>query len=133
LKTPANGLQPVAKLTSNTAIELVRQIVAQIPWGQNLLILKKVSDPAARLWYLRATARFGWSRNVLLNQIKAGAYERAVTEKKTHNFNLALPEHPHPKQRQTSRRICHLRNEQLTLLAEGLSLLICRRCHWRIA
>jgi predicted nuclease of restriction endonuclease-like (RecB) superfamily len=28
-----------------------------------------------------------------LNQIKAGAYERAVTEKKTHNFDLALPEH----------------------------------------
>jgi hypothetical protein len=30
---------------------------------------------------------------VLLNQIKASAYERAVTEKKTHNFDLALPEH----------------------------------------
>jgi predicted nuclease of restriction endonuclease-like (RecB) superfamily len=30
---------------------------------------------------------------VLLNQIKAGAYERAVTEKKAHNFELALPEH----------------------------------------
>ena len=51
------------------------------------------APPAARLYYLRATARFGWSRNVLLNQIKAGAYERAVTEKKTHNFPLALPEH----------------------------------------
>jgi predicted nuclease of restriction endonuclease-like (RecB) superfamily len=30
---------------------------------------------------------------VLLNQIKAGAYERAKAEKKTHNFGLALPEH----------------------------------------
>ena len=30
---------------------------------------------------------------MLLNQIKASAYERAVTEKKTHNFDLALPEH----------------------------------------
>jgi len=30
---------------------------------------------------------------VLLNQIKASAYERAVTEKKIHNFPLALPEH----------------------------------------
>ena len=49
--------------------------------------------PRARLYYLRATASFGWSRNVLLNQIKAGAYERAVKEKKTHNFALALPEH----------------------------------------
>jgi predicted nuclease of restriction endonuclease-like (RecB) superfamily len=86
-------LQPAAKLTAESAIEFLRQLVAEIPWGQNLLILNKLTDPTARLWYLRATARFGWSRNVLLNQIKAGAYERAVTDKKTHNFDLALPEH----------------------------------------
>ncbi len=30
-----------------------------------------IDDPAARLYYLRAAANFGWSRNVLLNQIKA--------------------------------------------------------------
>lgn len=73
--------------------EIRRQLVAEIPWGQDLLILNKLADPAARLYYLRATARFGWSRNVLLNQIKAGAYERAMTEKKAHNFPLALPEY----------------------------------------
>ncbi|MCF7785239.1 MAG: PDDEXK nuclease domain-containing protein [Prosthecobacter sp.] len=86
-------LQPVAKMNLDNVIPFLRQLVAEIPWGQNLLILNKLTAPAARLWYLRATARFGWSRNVLLNQIKAGAYERAVTEKKTHNFDLALPEH----------------------------------------
>jgi len=71
----------------------MRQAVAQIPWGHHLLILDKLADPAARIYHLRATAQFGWSRNVLLNQIKAGAYERAKIEKKTHNFPLALPEH----------------------------------------
>ena len=71
----------------------ILDLLKEIPWGQNLLILKKLTNPAARIWYLRATARFGWSRNVLLNQIKAGAYERAVTEKKTHNFPLAMPEY----------------------------------------
>ena len=86
-------LHPAAKLTDKTVIEFLQQLVAEIPWGQNLLILNKLSDPAARLYYLRATARFGWSRNVLLNQIKAGAYERAMTEKKTNNFPLALPEY----------------------------------------
>jgi predicted nuclease of restriction endonuclease-like (RecB) superfamily len=74
-------------------IAYVRQLVAEIPWGQHLLMLNKLSGPAARLYYLRATARFGWSRSVLLNQIKAGAYERALKEKKLHNFPLALPEH----------------------------------------
>ncbi len=75
------------------ATPFLRQLVAEIPWGHNLLILNKLTDPAARRYYLGATTRFGWSRNVLLNQIKAGAYERAVADKKTHNFELALPEH----------------------------------------
>jgi len=86
-------LQPAAKLTEGKTIEFLRQLVAEIPWGHNLLILNKLTDPVARLYYLRATARFGWSRNVLLNQIKAGAYERTATQKKAHNFTLALPEH----------------------------------------
>lgn len=86
-------LQPVAKLKPDTVVDFLRQLVAEVPWGQNLLILNKLTEPAARLWYLRATARLGWSRNVLLNQIKAGAYERASVEKKTHNFGLVLPEH----------------------------------------
>lgn len=84
--------QPVAKMNNADVVLFLRQLVAEIPWGQNLLILNKLTAPAARLWYLQATARFGWTRNVLLNQFKAGAYERAVTDKKTHNFDLALPE-----------------------------------------
>ncbi len=71
----------------------VRELIAGVPWGHHVELLKKVKAPAARLYYLRAAAQFGWSRGVLLNQIKAGAYERAVKEKKTHNFALALPEH----------------------------------------
>jgi predicted nuclease of restriction endonuclease-like (RecB) superfamily len=56
-------------------------------------LLKKVKDHKARLYYLRATAKLGWSRNVLLNQIKARAYERSLAEGKTHNFPAVLPEY----------------------------------------
>jgi predicted nuclease of restriction endonuclease-like (RecB) superfamily len=93
LSEDTKRLRAAAEFTESKGIELLRQLVAEVPWGQNLLILNKLSDSTARLYYLRATAQFGWSRNVLLNQIKAGAYERAVVEKKTHNFPLALPEH----------------------------------------
>ncbi|MFN0159143.1 MAG: DUF1016 N-terminal domain-containing protein [Bacteroidota bacterium] len=61
--------------------QAVRELIAAVPWGHHRLILDKLTDPAARLYYLRATAKLGWSRNVLLNQIKAGAYERAVKER----------------------------------------------------
>jgi len=73
--------------------EFLRQVVAEIPWGHHLQILNKVEAPAARLYYLRATSKLGWSRNVLLNQIKARAYERSLGEGKTHNFPTVLPEY----------------------------------------
>jgi predicted nuclease of restriction endonuclease-like (RecB) superfamily len=72
--------------------ENLRQLVAEIPWGHNLLIMNKVQDYAGRAYYLENTKVFGWSRNVLLNQIKAHAYERSL-EDKFHNFGNALPAH----------------------------------------
>ncbi len=60
--------------------QLVRAMVAAVPWGHHASALTRVTDPAARLWYLRATARFGWSRNVLRDQIKASNY-RVVSKK----------------------------------------------------
>lgn len=58
-----------------------------------MVLLGKVSDPAERIFYLKAVAAFAWSRNVLLNQIKARAYDRSLAEGKSHNFPLALPDH----------------------------------------
>lgn len=69
----------------------LRQLVAEIPWGQNLLILTKIKTDSEALFYLRATKEYGWSRNVLLNQIKANAYQRALTENKHNNFKTTLP------------------------------------------
>ena len=80
-------------LQSPAASGFLRQLVAEVPWGHNLLILNKLSDPPAQLYYLGATVRFGWTRKVLLNQIKADAYERSLSSGKSHNFPLALPEH----------------------------------------
>jgi predicted nuclease of restriction endonuclease-like (RecB) superfamily len=73
--------------------QAVREMVIAIPWGHHVYLLAKIEQPAQRLYYLRATARFGWSRNVLLNQMKAQAYERSLAAGKSHNFPTALPEH----------------------------------------
>jgi len=81
-----------AKTTSPQKLsQAVRELVAGIPWGHHANVLAKVTDPSARLYYLRATAAFGWTRAVLLNQIKARAYERSLAEGKAHNFPATLP------------------------------------------
>lgn len=63
----------------------------KIPWGQNILIFSKIKDKAAREYYLKTTSQFAWSRSVLLNQIKANAYENHLTVPKQHNFKKVLP------------------------------------------
>lgn len=57
--------------------QAVPELLTVIPWGHHVILLKKVKDHTARIYYLRAATRFGWSRNVLFNQIKGEAYEQA--------------------------------------------------------
>jgi predicted nuclease of restriction endonuclease-like (RecB) superfamily len=44
----------------------LRQLVAEIPWGHNILIMSKAKEPAAKEYYLKATLNMGWSRNVVI-------------------------------------------------------------------
>jgi predicted nuclease of restriction endonuclease-like (RecB) superfamily len=89
----ANWRQAVANLKDSEILESLKQLVFQIPWGHNLLILSHLSEAEERLYYLRATEKLGWTRKVLLNQIKADAYSRSLPDAKSHNFSLALPEY----------------------------------------
>lgn len=70
----------------------LQQLVGEIPWGHNILIMQRVKEDSARRYYLEATARLGWTRNVLLNQVKARAYEVSLQDK-SHNFAAVLPEY----------------------------------------
>ena len=71
--------------------EFVQQVVAQIPWGQNVVLLDKVSDDTSRRWYIDSCIKNGWSRNVLVHQIESGLYERQALPDKVNNFAAALP------------------------------------------
>ena len=46
--------------------EFVKQVVSQIPWGHNIVLLQKIDNQEERLWYVSKTIENGWSRSVLL-------------------------------------------------------------------
>ena len=54
------------------------QAVGQLPWGHIRVLLDKLDEPDAMDWYARAAVAGGWSHNVLLNQIKGQARDRAA-------------------------------------------------------
>ena len=71
--------------------EIVQQLVAQIPWGHNILILDKIKDNQQALWYVQKTLQHGWSRNVLALQIDSQLYQRQEKTSKLDNFQDKLP------------------------------------------
>lgn len=89
----SDRLPPSASRQMPILAQAVRELAAAVPWGHHVLLLGRIKAAPELFYYLRATARFGWSRRVLLNQIKAGAFERARRDGKSHNFPAALPEH----------------------------------------
>ena len=69
--------------------EKVQQLVRQLPWGHNLVIIHKIKDPTEAVFYLTEAIRNNWSRNVLIHQIESGLYQRKG--KILHNFEATLP------------------------------------------
>jgi len=83
--------QAVAEIKSQQAVDqFVQQLVAQIPWGHNILVFTKVKDIKEALFYIEKTVAQGWSRAILSIQIESGLYQRqgkAIT-----NFKHTLPD-----------------------------------------
>ncbi len=76
--------------TSEISPEKVQQLVGQIPWGQNVLIMTKSKDIAEALFYVSKTLENNWSRSVLSHQIELNYYGRKGMA--TTNFDVTLEE-----------------------------------------
>lgn len=67
-----------------------QQLVDQLPWGQNLVLLTKLKTRERRLAYAAAAVTHGWSRAMLTLHIEQETVER--TGKALTNFDRTLPE-----------------------------------------
>ena len=70
---------------------IVQEVLAQLPWYQNITLLDKIKDRDIHIWYARKAIENAWSRNVLVHQIESKLYERQVLADKVSNFNHRLP------------------------------------------
>ena len=48
----------------------LQSLVGEISWSKHLVILSKVKEPHERFFYTQATKKFGWTKDVLTNQIE---------------------------------------------------------------
>lgn len=72
--------------------EFVQEVLAQITWYHNVILMDKIKSTEERKWYINETIKNGWSTNVLKNQIKNKLYERQAIADKITNFENTLPD-----------------------------------------
>jgi len=68
---------------------ILQPLVAEISWTKNVVIMSRCKDLLEREFYLRATARFGWTKAVLQHQIDNRSYEKYLLNQT--NFDQTLP------------------------------------------
>lgn len=67
----------------------VQQLVAQISWGHNIVLMDRIKDEATRIWYTQKAIENGWSRNVMVAQLKAEVHKKYG--QLPNNFKETLP------------------------------------------
>ena len=65
-------------------------LVREISWSKHIVILKKCKEPQERLFYTQATKKFGWTKDVLTNQIENKTFERYLLNQT--NWENTLPD-----------------------------------------
>ena len=69
---------------------ILHPLVAEIGWSKHVCIMERCKDTQERRFYILATKRFGWTKNVLLHQIEAKAFEKYLLGQS--NYDQTLPE-----------------------------------------
>lgn len=70
--------------------EFLQPMVGEISWSKHIAILSKCKDNQERQFYIMATKKFGWTKNILIHQIENKTYEKYLLNQT--NFEAVLPE-----------------------------------------
>ena len=72
------------------SVENLQPLVGEISWSKHTVILGKCKNPKEREFYILATKKFGWTKNVLIHQIENKTFEKYLLNQT--NFEDTLPE-----------------------------------------
>ncbi|MDR0912000.1 MAG: PDDEXK nuclease domain-containing protein [Methanobrevibacter sp.] len=70
-------------------VENLEPLLNEISWSKHIAILQKCKDNQEREFYILATKKFGWTKNVLINQIENKSYEKFLLNQT--NYDKTLP------------------------------------------
>ena len=70
--------------------ENLQPLVGEISWAKHVAIMTKCKESLERKFYILATQKFGWTKDVLINKIELKSYEKYLLGQT--NFDSTLPD-----------------------------------------
>ena len=70
--------------------EILQPLVAEISWSKHIAILTKCKETQQRQFYILATKKYGWTKDVLIHKIELKTYENFPLGQS--NFDTTLTE-----------------------------------------
>ncbi|RHR62157.1 PDDEXK nuclease domain-containing protein [Parabacteroides sp. AF17-28] len=70
--------------------EFLQPLVGEISWSKHIVILTKCKETQQRQFYILATKKYGWTKDVLINKIEVKTYENYLLGQS--NFDITLPD-----------------------------------------
>jgi len=86
-KSESENLHPTG---AEIQLAPIPKLLLDIGWKKNIVVMQKCKDPMERIFYIKATRRFGWTKDVLINNIENKAFERYLANQT--NFDDTVPE-----------------------------------------
>ena len=68
----------------------LQPLVGEISWTKNVIIFQKCKDNFEREFYIQMTKKFGWTKDLLINQIENKSYEKLLLNQT--NFDNTIVE-----------------------------------------
>ncbi|WP_375331362.1 YhcG family protein [Candidatus Tisiphia endosymbiont of Oplodontha viridula] len=72
-----------------TDYTILQQVAGELPWYHHVILMERVKEQEARIFYMQQAVQYGWSRAVMIHQIDMNLYKhhgKAIT-----NFKEKLP------------------------------------------
>lgn len=70
--------------------QILQPLVGEISWTKHLVIMGKCKNEQERQFYILATKKYGWTKNVLIHKIELKSFEKFALGQ--NNFEQTLPE-----------------------------------------
>jgi len=70
--------------------EKLQPLAAEISWTKNIVIMERCKDDLEREFYIKIVKKFGWTKDVLINNLENNAYHKYLLNQT--NFDENVPE-----------------------------------------